>query len=210
MFPKGIAKQIFIFVLMFSAAHAFGQSGEGNDHPTVAAAYEPVGFATYPIATKAFDLSYQPSSNWAFSLNYAQGETERLLATYSAKVLLIRARWLIGDLTYVNIGMGTRTAGYQRTSSVLDSTGEAISATTTIESTSLVGELSLGTRVSFGPLFVGCDWIGGMMPLQRVSSKKAFPESTDEDTKAHYQEDADEIANAPNSEFMRLYIGFGF
>lgn len=175
------------------------------DDPTVALTVEPVGYAVYPIPSRAAELSYYPVSDGAIALSYATGSLEQLLTKYQSELLLLRYRFSWGAFSRLSLGLGTRSIEYARTR-----TTAGVEYEVEIQSKSLVGEASFGNQLTFGPLAIGCDWIGVVVPLSELSSKEDFPDDVSEDDQESYKADAAKFGARPTLQFMRVFVGLVF
>lgn len=191
---------LFLFILLL--AGWAGPSRAQESSPTLSVAVEPAGFATYPVPTQAAEIGYYLSPESALSLSYAKGTTTQLLAKYDAQLALIRYKHFFGAVSHFNFGLG-----YRSFESHFEVKAGAENEDVTVSSAAVVAEASFGNQVVIGPLYFGCDWIGGTAPIARLREKSNYPEEADESETEDYEQSFGEVAYKPIMQFMRVFVG---
>jgi len=203
--PRMVNPKKRLLLMWLSAAWAGAATAANAPGAVGSVVVEPVGFANYPIPSRAIELAYFLPQDGALALNYSRGSTDLLLANYRVDLLLLRYNYPIGALTHIKLGGGARSLNYQYK---VRSGAEETAATAS--STTLVTEASFGNQVSIGPVIFGCDWLGFVVPLLKIASKSHFPDDTDDSER---RDDEGALAAATFSttmQFMRVFIGVTF
>jgi hypothetical protein len=71
----------------------------------------------------------------------------------------------------------------------------------------LVVEASLGNRIHFGPVVLGCDWVGLVVPVAKLAAQSTSPEGVDATEKEDNEDAFDRIAFAPTLQLLRVSVG---
>lgn len=201
----GLLGSLFLLcsaVLPFSVV-AQNSSDRG---PVIGLAIEPAGYAVYPIATKGVEASYYLSPLTALSASYARGTSEQLLAKSDAQLTILRFKYFFGAISHINLGIGERSIGYRYSVKLVSDESKDV----TVGMSALVTEVSFGNQLHFGPVQLGCDWLGAVFPLVKLKNENNFPADA-ADAEAESESDAvKKVAFVPSLQFMRLFVGVVF
>lgn len=128
---------------------------------------------------------------------------------YESKVNVATARtkWFVGNSFYVQGGAGLRQL------SAVDDVSAFIgtdSYRTSFASSYLVGEVGIGNRWQFDSFTIGCDWVGYLVPLAKLSSSESFSGNESEATKDDDRKNFTSQSENGNLLLVRFHLGWAF
>jgi hypothetical protein len=201
---KVIKKLFYIVASLFCFANS-ALAEESNSTVNYFVSAEPLGFGLYPFNTQGANVGTVLTPTSEIELSYLQSSSEILLTEIESELVVLRYRFLTGNISYINLGLGQRKVGIS-----YDVQTAEDDFSVNAEIVSLVFEVSFGTRFKFGDFVAGVDWFGIHAPLSTISTKDSFPDDVDQNERKYSEEAFNEIAANTNGQFVRPYIGYRF
>ena len=125
----------------------------------------------------------------------------------NVNVATVRTKLFVGNSFYVQGGLGIRN---------LESVDDSLSLfgtdsyNSTFTSSYLVGEIGIGNRWQFSAFTIGCDWVGYLVPVAKLSSSEKFSGTVSETTKADDRQTFDKQSENGNLLLVRFHLGWAF
>ena len=169
-----------------------------------------IGLVNLLNAGYGAEVGYYLTPNRVLEADFLQSSFAFLGTESKINLATARFKWFLNNSFYLQFGAGIRQMEAIDDSSYFSTAFNLESYSSKFSAVHGIAEVGLGNRWQFSSFTIGCDWVGYVVPLAKLSSSESFSGAVSDDQKTKDRSNFEKEAGAGNLLLLRLHLGMSF